>query len=76
MKDEEIKRVVGKETYEQLSLDEQVAHNISFNEDIQKLQKMLPGGFPGIPIGVYRFKSFEEADAQIEEAVMRVALKR
>ncbi len=76
MHDPEITRIVGKESYDSLSFQEKVKYNIRFNESIQELQRRLPGGFPGIPMGVYRFKTPEEADAQIEQAILRVAAQR
>lgn len=76
MHDPEIKRVAGKSSYDCMTLEQQVRHNLAFNDQIQKLQQRLPGGFPGIRMGVYRFKTPQEADAQIEQAILRGALLR
>lgn len=76
MKDPEIKRVVGIEKYELMTEQEKIEANFKFNDEFQKMQSSLPGGFPGIKKGVYRFKNQEEADKQVQEAIMRVALKR
>lgn len=76
MKDPEIKRVVGIEKYEKLTEEEKIKANLKFNDDIHALQRKLPGGAPGIPKGVYRFKTQEEADAQVNYYIMKAAMKR
>lgn len=76
MKDPEIKRVVGVEKYELLSEQDKIEANFKFNDSFQRMQASLPGGFPGIVKGVYRFKNQEDADKQVHEAIMRVAAKR
>ena len=40
------------------------------------MQSMLSRGALGIPKGVYRFKTQEEADAQVNVYIMKTALKR
>jgi hypothetical protein len=74
--DPEIKRVVGRERWKELSEEEIVKECLKFNDEFNQLQAMLPGGAPSIPFGVYRFKTPEEADLQKMEAIMKVAIKR
>ena len=76
MNDPEIKRVVGKEKFDSLSETERLREIFRFNDNMQKMQAKLPGGNPGIPKGVYRFKNQEDADAQVNFYIMRAALKR
>ena len=76
MKDPEIKRVVGVEKYENLTPEEQIIENLKFNDSFHRLQAKLPGGNPGIPKGVYRFKNQEDADKQVNYYIMKTAMKR
>lgn len=74
--DPEIKRVVGVEKWKTLTEDERVAECVRFNEDFQKMQSRLPGGNPGVPFGVYRFKTQQSADDQVNFYIMKVARQR
>ncbi len=76
MRDPEIKRVVGKEKHENMTEQEIIMENFKFNDDFQRMQAQLPGGFPGIPKGVYRFKNQEDADKQVNYYIMKAAMKR
>ncbi len=76
MQDLEIKRIVGVEKYETLTEEERILANFKFNDDFHKMQQKLPGGCPGIPKGVYRFKNQEDADKQVEYFIMKTAMKR
>ena len=76
MKDPEIKRIVGIEAEESLSENEKIMAIFRFNDEIHQLQDKLPGGTPGIPKGVYRFKNQEDADKQVNHYIMKVALLR
>lgn len=76
MKDLEIKRIAGKEKYETLTDQEKIIENFKFNDSFHKMQRNLPGGFPGIPKGVYRFKNQEDADKQVNYYIMKVASQR
>jgi hypothetical protein len=76
MKDPEIKRIAGIEKYEKLTEEEKILANFKFNDDFHQIQSLLPGGCPGIPKGVYRFKNQEDADKQVNFYIMKTALKR
>jgi hypothetical protein len=76
MPDPEIKKVAGKEIWHEMTEEERIRACFKFNDDFQKMQALLPGGAPGIPFGVYRFKTQEEADAQVNYYIMKVAAKR
>lgn len=76
MKDPEIKRVVGTEKYERLTPEQKAIENFKFNDAFHRLQSKLPGGNPGIPKGVYRFKNQEDADKQVNYYIMKVAANR
>lgn len=74
--DPEIKRVVGVEGWNTLTEDQKIAECMRFNDDFHKMQERLPGGGPGIPFGVYRFKTQDEADAQVNFYILKVAKQR
>ena len=76
MKDPEIKRIAGVEKYENLTPEQKAVENFKFNDAFHRLQASLPGGAPGIPKGVYRFKNQEDADKQVNFYIMKVAAKR
>lgn len=76
MKDPEIKRIVGKEKYEELTEQEKIIANFKFNDSFHEMQAKLPGGCPGIPKGVYRFKCQEVAGKQVDYYIMKTAMKR
>lgn len=76
MKDPEIKRVVGVEKFDTLSIEEKRKACIQFNEDMIEFQEKLLGGPAGIPKGVYRFKNQEDADKQVEFYMVKKAIWR
>lgn len=76
MKDLEIKRIAGVEHYENMTEQQKIMENFKFNDQFHELQRSLPGGSPGIPKGVYRFKNQEDADKQVNYYIMKVAAQR
>ena len=76
MKDLEINRIAGTEKYEFLTDKQKIIENFKFNDNFHKIQRNLPGGSPGIPKGVYRFKNQDDADKQVNYYIMKAASKR
>lgn len=76
MIDSEIKRTVGCDKQTNMTEEEIILDNLKFNDAFHKMQESLPGGCPGIPKGVYRFKSQEDADKQVNYYIMKAAMQR
>ena len=68
--------MINKKNTKHLTEEDKIIANLKFNDDFHKMQSKLPGGCPGIPKGVYRFKNQQEADDQVNYYTKKNALKR